>query len=537
MATGFFAGLTSGLESAERTHAVRQDQMLRRDVLNQRVTQQIQDQARARISSTFKAAGDIVQGYRDQQIADGAMGIYKDAIAAVESEGSGGYQAIGPQTRSGDRAYGKYQVMGENIPVWTKEVMGEAMSPQEFLARPDVQEAVFESKFGELVSTHGSLEDAASVWFTGRTLAEGGAEASDGFLTGQEYVDRVVSNARKMPGQNVDQIVSSIIDTVRPIAQKAGIDIAAEEQQLRAVIASMPDTIQRAVIEGRAKGAGRMAESAVLQEGGIPQGRAEETAGIAGEASTDDITEWRQAVQNGFEGSLLDWIRATRQTGRTGGTPLPNPPQGFDYRRGPGGEPIIDPTTGTGVLVPIQGGPAAIEAEEAEEKAEERRESEVREADIVLQDVNRAIQLITENPMTTTGVGGAALQSLPQTVANDVNKLLGTVRSIAGFDKLQQIRDQSPTGGALGPVSDFEVKQLQATLGSLEQSQTFKQTIRNAERVRRLYLEIVHGKEAADQMLADMLPGGLTQEDIDFNMQKYGVAREDVIAEFLDQQR
>jgi hypothetical protein len=96
----------------------------------------------------------------------------RQAIGKVESEGSGGYVAIGPRTKSGDRAYGRYQVMGKNIPLWTKEVLGKAMTPQEFLADTAAQDRVFNAKFGEYVRKYGNVNDAASMWFSGKPYSQ-----------------------------------------------------------------------------------------------------------------------------------------------------------------------------------------------------------------------------------------------------------------------------------------------------------------------------------------------------------------------------
>lgn len=114
---------------------------------------------------------------------------YADAIAAVESRGQGDYAAVGPRTRSGDRAYGRYQVMGSNIPSWTKAATGETMTPQEFLKSKEAQDAVFRHRFGSYLDVYGNPQDAASVWFTGKPLATGG-NRSDGYITGNEYVRR-----------------------------------------------------------------------------------------------------------------------------------------------------------------------------------------------------------------------------------------------------------------------------------------------------------------------------------------------------------
>ena len=94
------------------------------------------------------------------------MAAYRNAIASIESEGSGGYKALGPKTKTGDRAYGRYQVMGANIPEWTKAALGKSMTPQEFLADPAAQDKVFDHRFGSYVQKYGP-EKAARAWFGG----------------------------------------------------------------------------------------------------------------------------------------------------------------------------------------------------------------------------------------------------------------------------------------------------------------------------------------------------------------------------------
>jgi hypothetical protein len=89
---------------------------------------------------------------------------YGKAIAGIESGGA--YDKLGPQTKTGDRAFGKYQVMGNNIPEWTTQVLGKPMTPEQFLANPDAQEAVFKAKFGDYVQKYGP-EGAAKAWFAG----------------------------------------------------------------------------------------------------------------------------------------------------------------------------------------------------------------------------------------------------------------------------------------------------------------------------------------------------------------------------------
>jgi hypothetical protein len=112
---------------------------------------------------------------------------YSKAISGIESGGR--YDALGPATQGGDRAYGKYQVMGANIPEWSKAALGYAMTPEQFLADPQAQEKIFNHRFGQYVDKYGPT-GAAKAWFAG----EGGMKnpnASDVYgTTVQSYADK-----------------------------------------------------------------------------------------------------------------------------------------------------------------------------------------------------------------------------------------------------------------------------------------------------------------------------------------------------------
>lgn len=94
----------------------------------------------------------------------------RDNIGQFESGGN--YLARGPVLRNGDQAIGKYQVMASHVPDWTQKWLGKSMTPDEFRADPQAQEAVFSGEFGSYLKTS-SPADAASMWFTGKPLAQG----------------------------------------------------------------------------------------------------------------------------------------------------------------------------------------------------------------------------------------------------------------------------------------------------------------------------------------------------------------------------
>ena len=78
-----------------------------------------------------------------------------------------------------------------------------------------------------------------------------------------------------------------------------------------------------------------------------------------------------------------------------------------------------------------------------------------------------------------TGVRGA-IYNIPGTDAADADAKLATLKSQVGFGVLQDMRNNSKTGGALGAVSDAEGKRLEANLAALDKAQSidqFKQSL------------------------------------------------------------
>lgn len=84
----------------------------------------------------------------------------------------------------------------------------------------------------------------------------------------------------------------------------------------------------------------------------------------------------------------------------------------------------------------------------------------------------------------TTGIAGALTKGIPGTPAHNLASTLDTIRGNIGFDKLAEMKANSPTGGALGQVSDFENRLLQTLWGNLEQSQTREQFEENLDLVK-----------------------------------------------------
>jgi hypothetical protein len=97
--------------------------------------------------------------------------------------------------------------------------------------------------------------------------------------------------------------------------------------------------------------------------------------------------------------------------------------------------------------------------------------------------IDEAIRIASRYPTATgpqtTLPGGNLLPG-----AADLAAQLETITGNIGFDALQTMRENSPTGGALGNVSDNEGKRLNATLGAVSQEQTRAQFIAGLRRVK-----------------------------------------------------
>jgi hypothetical protein len=139
-------------------------------------------------------------------------------------------------------------------------------------------------------------------------------------------------------------------------------------------------------------------------------------------------------------------------------------------------------------MTPIPGSPVA----QAKDKTTQQQ---AQSGSLVIQDIDRAQKIIEDSTLPTTGMVGGALSAIGGTGARDLRALLDTVKANAGFKELQAMRDSSPTGGALGQVTERELALLQAVIGNLEQSQSKEQLQDNMRRVKNVYLDIIHGKD------------------------------------------
>jgi hypothetical protein len=251
---------------------------------------------------------------------------------------------------------------------------------------------------------------------------------------------------------------------------------------------------QSAILQARAKGDPRGTLDFLTQ-----QAFAEPEA----EKLTDDQREYQQGVEQGFQGTFLDWILGQRKAGASvtnvntnvgsSGIDYGDPPKGLAWARNPDGSVKLD-ERGAPLALPIQGTPEYLAWQQANQAGANRDAAAAQTTDIVTTDINRALEKIDQAIIPATGAVGGVAQYIPNTNAYDVRALVQTIKGNIGIDKLQAMRMMSPTGGALGNVTEGELATLQATLGNLDQAQSDEQIKYNLKRVHNTYLDIVHGK-------------------------------------------
>ena len=106
----------------------------------------------------------------------------------------------------------------------------------------------------------------------------------------------------------------------------------------------------------------------------------------------------------------------------------------------------------------------------------------------------------------TAGFGAETMAKLGGTDAADLEAALSTITSSIGFDRLQKMREDSPTGGALGSVSERELAQLNAALGSISQKQSPEQLEKNLLEIKKYYQSSVDALAAQQYAYENGLP-------------------------------
>jgi hypothetical protein len=129
-----------------------------------------------------------------------------------------------------------------------------------------------------------------------------------------------------------------------------------------------------------------------------------------------------------------------------------------------------------------------------------------------MDEMDRLLNLVEESPSMTTGFG-TFLSKIPTTDARNAQRLADTIKGNIGFDRLQRMREESPTGGALGQVAVQELMALQSTMGSLDLGQDAETVKYNVNRLKQQYAKTMLALADAQPNFEEYFP--------DFNRAAY----------------
>lgn len=201
------------------------------------------------------------------------------------------------------------------------------------------------------------------------------------------------------------------------------------------------------------------------------------------------IKNFQFAKEQGYPGSFQDFLKS----GGGGGSVINI--GGEDYKVVGDQVVVPDPNSPAGVrFVPIPGGKTALAAEAETQRLATSQQTKAQKESIVTKSIDRLIGMLDTKGifnLPEAGIVGSTLGGLGiNQEAVDFKNELMTVQSNVAFDRLQQMREASKTGGALGAVSERELDLLISAYGNLQQSSSPKILRENLEEIKRIMTKI-----------------------------------------------
>jgi hypothetical protein len=129
---------------------------------------------------------------------------------------------------------------------------------------------------------------------------------------------------------------------------------------------------------------------------------------------------------------------------------------------------VWDAENNTYRMEPIPGSDAARDREGAAIKANTSIRLADQQFELMSTSIDKAIE---QADFWSAGLMAQATSGIGATPARNLRATLDTIMANIGFEKLQEMRETSPTGGALGNVTERELAFLQSVRGSLDQIQ------------------------------------------------------------------
>lgn len=159
---------------------------------------------------------------------------------------------------------------------------------------------------------------------------------------------------------------------------------------------------------------------------------------------------------------------------------------------------------------------AAREAKDAADKAAGRQTTAVRSFQTVLDKIDQvALDAADNGGWGETGTTGSLMRKYgPEgTAATDLAKNIKTIDANSAFAALQQMRDNSPTGGALGSITENELELLKSTIANIDPNLSQGEFLKNLAEAKKHYLQSLSAIDPEAAAAYDKKPGIRSKDD------------------------
>lgn len=126
-------------------------------------------------------------------------------------------------------------------------------------------------------------------------------------------------------------------------------------------------------------------------------------------------------------------------------------------------------------------------------KKSEQKQQQSKYASIVKDDLLRILDIRKQTGFPDTGTPAKLASWIGESQAGRIASLLEGIRPNIAFNRLTEMRQSSPTGGAVGNLTDDERKALSDTLGSLNQYSDPALFDENVKRIYNQFMDTIHG--------------------------------------------
>lgn len=173
------------ISSADIQKAAGMHLMSPADVINQDKLQPVQNQQQSGVPVPVQQ--------RLSQLSAPTMPLAA-SIAKVETGGVKNPYSQVTSVGDGRVALGKYQILASNIKQWSKDVLGQSITPRQYLQSPQIQDIIAHVKIDDMYKKYGNPQDVASMWLSGKPLKGNNAADVKTGITVPRYVQNVMRN-------------------------------------------------------------------------------------------------------------------------------------------------------------------------------------------------------------------------------------------------------------------------------------------------------------------------------------------------------